>query len=506
MTSFTNIIVGLRNNKWIGSWILVLVALGATISISAFQLETPNEPAYKDFNSILRDGESGGLNQGETLPAVWALFHYDYNGARNAVRNAPASYPEWFAAYAKALPEVAAPLVHQSSEHFDLYTPPGQEFLGDYALPALEKASDYFEKIWGVRPAGKIRVEIYPNKEAFSQASTLSTSTLESSGAIGICKFHRLMILTPKALPIGYRWLDALTHEYTHLMVNTLSEARAELWIHEGIARYFETAPRANPPLFLTPEQKSTLKQATTEDKLIPYARMSPSLVYLKDQNEVSLAFSEVAYSVSRLVDDKGTKRLANFLRSLRTLSFAEGFHKNYGQTPDEFEKEVHANLAKEKWPLTKGAMTDEVRFTPLDESEVVGADAQAEMRLGDQMRMRGRPDAALIEYENALQQEPDNAVLLLKAARASMEMGDKKAAREFLERAVEKNPNYVTPYIDLALLVEPARAEKLYLVAAALNPFDPRIHQGLVRVHTRDDVFREREAQIVGQLNSGSR
>src|SRR6185436_16415221 len=101
---------------------------------------------------------------------------------------------------------------------------------------------------FGHRPEGKIRVEIYPNKEDFSKASTLSLETLERSGAIGICKFHRLMIMTPQALPIGYRWLDALSHEYIHLTVNEMSASKAELWLHEGTARYFETAYRSQPP------------------------------------------------------------------------------------------------------------------------------------------------------------------------------------------------------------------------------------------------------------------
>src|SRR5690348_16769279 len=113
-TSSTNIIGDSPNKRWVGTWFLVLAALGAATICRAFQLEMPTEPAYQDFNSILRDGEADNLNEGSTLPAVWALFRYDYDGAKNGVRNAPASYPEWFQSYAKALPEVAAPLVHQS--------------------------------------------------------------------------------------------------------------------------------------------------------------------------------------------------------------------------------------------------------------------------------------------------------------------------------------------------------------------------------------------------------
>ena len=67
---------------------------------------------------------------------------------------------------------------------------------------------------------------------------------IEVSGAIGICKFNKIMLLSPRNLARGYRWTDALSHEYIHYIVVQLSHNRAPIWLHEGIAKYFESAWR----------------------------------------------------------------------------------------------------------------------------------------------------------------------------------------------------------------------------------------------------------------------
>lgn len=464
-------------NKFIG-----LVALGLCATGYAFQTELPT-PIQNDRTpyEILE----AGLAFDKSVPApLFAMSQGDYIGALELAKN-DAFSASWLRGYLEGLVRVAVPLEKSESEHFVMFTPPGQKFLADYALPSMENAAAYVEKITKRRPAGKIRVEIYPTKEDFSAASTLSLETLERSGAIGICKFHRLMIMSPQTLPIGYRWLDALSHEYMHLMINELSGSKAELWLHEGTARYFETAYRADPPLFLTPDQKTKLLEALEKKDLVPFARMSPSMVYLKDQEQVSLAFAQVSHAVSLLVKERGVGKFVDFLSSLKTLPFAKAFKLAYGMTPDEFEKWWQGKLAKEPWEKSKGTMSDEVVFTPRSDDAGIGAAAKDQMRLGDKMRRQGLYEGALIEYEKALKTEPDNAILLLKAARAHLALKETDNAVIKLRRAIDKNPNYITPYIELAQWVPPQEAASLLKEANALNPFDPRIHTLLAGIYT---------------------
>ena len=83
-------------------------------------------------------------------------------------------------------------------------------------------------------------MEIFPTTATFYPASSLSTRDIEVSGAIGICKFNKIMLLSPRNLARGYRWTDALSHEYIHYILVHLSGNRAPIWLHEGIAKYFE--------------------------------------------------------------------------------------------------------------------------------------------------------------------------------------------------------------------------------------------------------------------------
>lgn len=376
-------------------------------------------------------------------------------------------------------------MVRYESKNFDFYVPPDQTFLVNYALPALEKTVQHYEKVFG-RASGKIRVEIYPTKESFSAASTLSMEILKRSGAIGICKFHRLMILSPRALPLGYRWMDALSHEYTHLLVNELSWSKAELWLHEGTARYFDTTFRTDPPVYLSPHQKTKLLEAMEDGTLVTFKRMSPSLVYLKNQDEVSLAFSQVSYAVGQIIQRKGPKKFKNFLKSLRKKPFSVAFKNLMKMNKLEFQENLKNWMAEENWEKTKGTMSDDVRFEQLDEDEVIGASVKGRIRLGDRMRKKRLFDAALIEYKKALQEEPENAIILLKTARTHLALNQTQKAIENLQHAVQNNPNYGTPHLVLATLVSPREARSLLETANDINPFDPTIHKLLAEVYEK--------------------
>jgi tetratricopeptide (TPR) repeat protein len=460
-------------------------ALLACAGARAFQSDTPvSSPAAR---TVLEKLEADQLDPGKDPAPFILLSKGEYAAAEAALTpDVDLSYP-WLRSYLAGAAAASAGLVEApASAHFRLFLPKGQEFLADYVTPTLEKVGDHYEKTFAHRPRGKVRVEIYPDKESFSAASTLSLETLERSGAIGICKFHRLMILSPKALPVGYRWLDALSHEDTHLMVNELTSSKAELWLHEGTARYFETSYRLDPPIYLTPSQRNALLEAREKGTLIPFRRMSPSMVYLKNQEEVALAFAQVSHAVDFMIREKKLAGFRKFLETLRKSTFPQAFQAVYGLTPEGFETAWKEALNKETWQKSRGAMSDEVRFDALREEDVVGASAEGRLRLGDRMRERGQMEAALIEYDKALADEPDNAIILLKCARARLALDRKDEARTMLRLAVLKNPNYATPMIELAGLVEDKEAADLLLDANAINPFDPRIHRLLGEIDAR--------------------
>ena len=500
--SFTSITSVWRSKRRRGDFArffyLAAVAVVLPLTSLAFQTEEPAAAQEEGRNPFVLL-EAGGHER--DLPVEIALLgegRYEEALAR-MTPEIEFRYP-WFKEYLENLVRVSSPLVKRASDHFDLYLPAEDAFLADYALPALEKVAAHLNGVFGHRPRGRIRVEIYPDQETFSTASTLSIETLERSGAIGICKFHRLMIMSPRSLPMGYRWLDALAHEYLHLIINEMTDSRAELWLHEGTARYFETSYRSDPPDFLTPSQQTSLLEALEKGELVSFERMSPSMVYLKDQKEVSLAFAQVSHAVSHLIEEHGRGRFVSFLKSLRSRSFPDAFRRAYGVAPSAFERRLHDALAQAPWEKAKGAMSDEIRFGTVEEADLIGASAMGKVRLGDRMRQRGWMEAALIQYEGALKEEPDNALILLKAARAHLALEQRDAAVEKLRRATLKNPNYVTPHVELAGLLEGEEALRHLEEAVAINPFDPRVHARLEAVYR--GLGRKKDADRAAEIH----
>jgi hypothetical protein len=373
-----------------------------------------------------------------------------------------------------------------ASPHFIFRTSGVDALLAPYALDALEKAYDEIGRDLSCHPENKVLVEVYRDKAGFSLASTLSEETLEKSGTVGICKFNRLMILSPQCLPLGYCWLDTLSHEYTHLLVNRKSGGKCPLWLHEGIARFHETRWRLATPEYISAGGKNQLGEALKNNTLVSFKRMHPSMVFLKDQDEIALAFCEVASAVQFLKARYGDTALPSLLTVMAQYDEKTAFKRTLGHPEDAFEKRWKEHLRTLELTSSPGAMHDTVQFTDLNEAECIGADQQGLVRLGDRMRAIGRPDAAIIQYEKALAAEPANPVILLKLARASLAAGNAARAEECLSTAVAKNPRYVTPCQVLGEMYFKQnnfeRAINTLQEAAAINPFHPETHFFLSR------------------------
>src|SRR5262249_44416827 len=162
----------------------------------AFAFQNPELPSAGKADDIRL--MEAGLAATSSIPAPFQLMDQrNYAGALTAMTPGIRERQPWLPADLEQRVDGLEDLKPPETPHFTIYTPPDQEFLAIYAGETLEKVGDTIEKRLGHRPNHKVTVEIYPTRESFSAASTLSLETLERSGAIGICKFHRLMIMTP---------------------------------------------------------------------------------------------------------------------------------------------------------------------------------------------------------------------------------------------------------------------------------------------------------------------
>ena len=433
--------------------------------------------------------------------------------------------------------------------HFDIWYEPGEDavllpYLGD----ALEKAYTRYGEILGVWPKQRIRVELFSDSVRFHRSSTLSRRDIEEKGAVGVCKFNKVMFLSPGALLRGYRWLDTAAHEYVHYIIVLATKNRAPIWLHEGIAKYLEKKWRDGATGFLHPGEEALLFKARETNNYVPFKKMEPSLIYLDTPQEVHLAYAEAASAVDFINREMGEGALVRLLAGIREAPPAQrpqgvpalgehnpgmrhqrraslvelestgppqsaepGLRLVAGVDLGGFEKLWIEDL--KKLPLLEhaGSQVSLPKLKPkgpmsersIDLAALKSAVARRRMRLGDRLSFRGRMRAALIEYRRALRDEPHSQPLLNRAAQIEIHLGMIPQAERHIKKALEVDPDYAMTHVHQALASEmggkAARALKAWEEVLQINPFIRMVHERLLAHYERtgdaEKAKREREA-----------
>jgi len=417
--------------------------------------------------------------------------------------------------------EAARGFIVKESPHFRLRVKPGKdEILRDYALDALEKAYTRTGEDLGYFPTEKVLVEIYPDLESFIKISTLSRKDIETSGTVAICKFARINILTPRALLRGYAWLDTLSHEYVHYIINRKTRGTVPIWLHEGIAKYEELRWRKEKPGELTPSSQTILAKALKKGSIISFEKMHPSLAKLDSAEQAQLAFAEVSTAVEYIFDKWGRDTLHDLLQNLTKgkteaqvcvsalkLTCQEFFTSWRTWAMGRSFKEI-PGLKALPLRFRKGRGSVDAKQAERDELKEVPSDAaRKHLRLGDLLRDRNRIDAAIVEYQKATRKGVLSPVAFNKLALAFMLNRDLDSALGPLIRARELFPDFVTTYVHLGQIYlerrDYDRSMENFIFANSLNPFDPRIHASLATIYKEKGMTdaQAREEHIYGLL-----
>jgi tetratricopeptide (TPR) repeat protein len=330
-------------------------------------------------------------------------------------------------------------------------------------------------------------------------------------------------------LVYGYRWLDALAHEFIHYLIAKITGLNIPLWLNEGLAKYHETKWRVKQPNYLIPLYKNSLLGASREGKWIDFWKMKRGMPNLESRKEVILAFAEVSLAVDYLLQHYGRKKLIHFLQELgRTAGkgreekfekvekhWDELLRQFFGIDQKKFQSVLKEFLKKMNLEETPGVALDSFKLKEegkeIDELvEDVGIGARGHVRLGDMYRQRGRSNVALIEYEKGLRKEPNNHVILNKMGKTYSALGKFKEAEESFKKSLQVNPNYGPTYTNLGTFY--FAQEKLtlalenYQESNQINPFNPLIHKYMGFIHYRlgEEAKAKREWTIARRLLPG--
>ncbi|NCF29034.1 MAG: tetratricopeptide repeat protein [Gammaproteobacteria bacterium] len=109
--------------------------------------------------------------------------------------------------------------------------------LTPYIRVLAEDAYRYYAKRYDWRPAGPIRIELYPDHRDFS----VRTLGLAGIGILGVSFGPVVALDSPSAKPAGsFNWGAVLWHEIAHSFHMGVSRHRVPRWFSEGLAVYEE--------------------------------------------------------------------------------------------------------------------------------------------------------------------------------------------------------------------------------------------------------------------------
>ncbi|GJM15918.1 MAG: hypothetical protein DHS20C13_12450 [Thermodesulfobacteriota bacterium] len=398
------------------------------------------------------------------------------------------------------------------------YAHPKDVILAEYAKDVLEKSRFEIGLDLEEYPKDPVIIEIYPDMKSFTLASTLPAENVEKTGVVGICKFNRIMILSPRLLPKGYTWADTLAHEYVHYLVFLKSDNKVPVWLHEGIAKYQEKRWKEKETNVISPFYETILSEALEKDELVPIEKMHPSLAMLESAREAQLAFAQSGTMISHLVDNWGQNALIDLISSIKETDDYQTAIKSVTNLDfplfyESWEKDLRSKNLEERIPgvSVKGVRIKNTEKKSIDGSEdLIDIDnnrARDYTRLGDLLKQRGRLSPASYEYEKALELDPYSPIISSRLAYALNIIGESERAREVLYPIIEFYPSHIDIHMILGRIYldegNLSKAEEAYLTAIAINPYDPEVHASLIVLYDKQGQteLKQREEKFLKLL-----
>ena len=323
------------------------------------------------------------------------------------------------------------------------------------------------------------------------------------------------MITSPRDLLYGYDWLDTLAHEYIHYVISKRNGNTVPIWIHEGLAKFFENRWREEEDASLRPSSQDLLAKALQSKDLIPFEAMRPSMAKLPTQEDTALAFAEVFTVMDFMKEKVGIEGIRKMLDALKDGDTdREAMEQAMGTSFSTFEKDWKAWLAKQ--PLADLPVKHRSRLyfknknQSTDELEEIGEkQAQDFVYLGDLLRARKRLLAASKEYEKAVAIVGSTSpIIQAKLATTLLALERPKDALDAVTPPLSFHPKYVLLRLNqgkaLLALGRNEEAATALEKAVRINPFDVDIHERLLEalIGLGDEKRAQRERKAIDILN----
>ncbi len=387
--------------------------------------------------------------------------------------------------------------------HFEAVFADEQDaILAPYLFEAMQEARTRIGEIIGVVPGHPVRFEFLDQPTKLAMVTPLTVKNIRTTGTVGVTKYRRVMMISPRVMVYGYGWIDTAVHEYVHYVLTLRTQNQAPVWLQEGLAKLLETRWRRLDADPLEPAVAYRLHRAIVDDDLVTLSEMYPSVAMLPSAERAALAYAEVETMLGLLHERQGNDGVARLLDRVAAgddaeAALAHAWGDDFETFMREWKRVTKGRTAAgedgslDTLEFKDGADAAREQFTDVF-SHLGGGRARQHARLGTLLQSRGHTRAASEQYEKAraadkrarkdpalskrlgrvyvqldefakaaplldiaAAQDPENANLAAAQGRARLRTDDRQGAREALWRAVRNNPFIPALHCDLAELAE---------------------------------------------------
>lgn len=220
-------------------------------------------------------------------------------------------------------------LVLSNSSQIDIYTP---ESLTSLSVKIEKEVKDLYSKFnesFSGIPKFTTAIHILDEKEFFELTDAPEwTNALYYDGKI-------LIPVSNKTLEEKGAVLRTVKHEFSHSLINALTNGNCPGWLDEGLAQWTEGSE--------IKELKQVLKTWIGTNKLISFKLLQNGFTGLKTDT-VAPAYAQSLYASKLLIKIAGKEKIEKYFRNLRNKT-SNPFERSFGFEEEQFAKLLEDSL-----------------------------------------------------------------------------------------------------------------------------------------------------------------
>lgn len=394
--------------------------------------------------------------------------------------------------------------VQSQTRKIEVYFEPGiDELAVPYVLEAAEAAFDDLQKRLGQAPSRRIRIEIIQDFKGFAALVGLKEEVVRTSGTAAMCRYGKIVLVSPSVFPFGYPYADAVAHELVHFFLISIGGQALPVWLQEGLAKYLETAWRTQEPGQIGYLGRTLLAKAMLEGRLIRLESLTAPLITLGNPADIAVAYAELATFMDFLVHRYGNGIIKNLIEKHLAQTGRDPVYEATGSTLAELQN-AWPDFIASRLP-TQQASEAAVIFLEEPEDAIFASlppEAMALLRIGDLLSREGHLDQALAYYRQAhgITKHP---LVVARLAATLNEIGRPEAALAELNTSNMTDDAFPPVARErgraLLALQRFSEAQSALLFFVRSNPYDSPAHEWLARVFEAlgQPMLAERERRL---------